>query len=198
MQPFDATQFRAWLEEFYRELQPKVPGYFTPVLRASVKAALRSVERELGRKVGGDFDAFIAGYLANLSAAWVGSSQGQLGALLEENALPDDASAALNGRVDEWEEKRAGKEAHQETYSSINAGAVEAYTAAGVAALMWAARGKSCPYCQRMHGRRVPTGKPFIEDSTISLGNGESMHVHGAKTHSPLHRGCDCQVISAG
>jgi hypothetical protein len=197
LQPFDAVVFGEWLEEFYRELQPKIPAYFAPVLKASIKAALRSVERELGRKVTGDFADFIDGYLATLSAAWVGSSSGQIGALIAENAEPALAGEAISGRVGEWEEKRAGKTAQEESYSSVNAGAVESYMAAGVAALVWAARGKSCPYCQRMHGRRVPTGKAFIEDATITLGDGQSMRVHGAKKHGPLHRGCDCTVIAA-
>ena len=194
--PFDAALFTEWLEEFYRDLQPKIPAYFAPVLKASVKAALRSVERELGRKVTGDFEEFIAGYLSNLSAAWVGSSQGQLNALMEE--APEAVEGLIAQRVDEWEEKRPGKEGRRQAHNSINAGALEAFTVAGVAALIWAARGKSCGFCRRMHGRRVPTGKPFVEDATLTLADGQSMRVYGAKKHGSLHDGCDCTIVAAG
>ena len=198
LQPFDAATFSEWMEEFYRDLQPKIPAYFAPVLKASIKAALRSVERELGRKVTGDFEEFIAGYLSNLSADWVGSSQGQLGALLEENADPALAGEAIGQRVDEWEEKRPGKTGRREAYNSINAGAVESFVFAGVAALVWAARGKSCGFCRRMHGRRVATGQPFVQDATLTLEDGQSMRVYGAKKHGSLHDGCDCTIVAAG
>jgi len=134
--------------------------------------------------------------LSNLSAAWVGSSQGQLNALLEE--APEAVEGLIAQRVDEWEEKRPGKEGRRQAHNSINAGALEAFTVAGVAALIWAARGKSCGFCRRMHGRRVPTGKPFVEDATLTLADGQSMRVYGAKKHGSLHDGCDCTIVAAG
>jgi hypothetical protein len=185
--------FTAWLEEFYRELQPKVPGYFAPVLNASLKAARKSVERELGRRVQVDFADFAAAYLTNIAAAWVLSSQGQLNALLaEENGL-----AAAEERLGEWEEKRGDKTGAQEAPESVNAGSVATFATAGVAALLWATRGKSCKFCKSMNGRRVATGGAFLDDAVIVADDGETMRVYGQKRHGPLHRACDCTVVAA-
>lgn len=186
---------RAWLEEFYRELQPKVPAYFQPVLVASVKAAGKSVARELGAKAPAQdtFSEFITAYLTNLATAWVLGSQGQLEALL---AVEEGALDAVSQRVDEWEEKRPGKTGDQQAVDSINAATLASYAAAGVAATVWASRGKSCKFCRRMHGRRVAVGAAFIEDGIVESGDGETLRVYGMKRHPQLHQACDCTLVA--
>lgn len=187
---------RAWLEEFYRELQPKIPAYFRPVLAASVKAARGSVARELGSKAPAQdtFAEFIEAYLTNLATAWVLGSQGQLNALLD---MEEGALDAVSQRVDEWEEKRPGKTGNQQAVDSINAATLASYGAMGVAATIWASRGQSCKFCRRMHGRRVAVGQPFIEDGMIDGGDGEAMRVYGSKKHPQLHQACDCTLVAA-
>jgi len=189
-----ATVFGEWLVEFYRELQPKVPAYFEPVLKASARAATKSVQRETGKKVQTSALAeFVTAYLSNLAAAWVSSSQGQLEALLRDEAEPIDA---VTGRIDEWEEKRAGKTGGGQSVDSINASTVATYAVAGIAAQLWASRGKSCKFCRRMHGRRVAVGAAFIQDGLIEAG-GETLRVYGTRKHPGLHGGCDCTVVAA-
>ena len=192
----DRPAFEAWLVEFYRELQPKIPGYFAPVLTASVRGAAKSVQGELGVKVPRSFDDFVAAFLANLSAAWVLGSEGQIAALLGENAGAAGLEA-VEGRVTEWEEKRADKEGLRQSVDSINAATIASYALVGVAATVWAARGKSCPFCRKMHGRRAAVGSAFIDDGVIVDDDGNQMRIHGKKSHPGLHAGCDCVIVSA-
>jgi len=192
----DRAAFEAWLVEFYRELQPKIPAYFAPVLTASVRAAANSVKGEVGVPVPRSFADFTAAFLANLSAAWVLASEGQIAALLGENEGAAGLEA-VEGRVGEWEEKRAAKEGMRQSVDSINAASIASYALVGVAATVWAARGKSCPFCRRMHGRRTAVGGAFIEDGVIVDADGNQLRIHGKKTHPGLHQGCDCVCVAA-
>ena len=192
----DRASFELWLAEFYRELQPKIPAYFAPVLTASIRGAANSVQGEVGAKVPRSFADFTAAFLANLSAAWVLASEGQLAALLGENA-GDAGLEAVEGRVNEWEEKRAAKEGMRQSVDSVNAATIASYALVGVAATVWAARGKSCPFCRKMHGRRTAVGSAFIEDGVIVDNEGNQLRIHGKKTHPQLHSGCDCTLVSA-
>jgi len=192
----DRAAFEAWLVEFYRELQPKIPAYFAPVLTASIRGAANSVQGEVGAKVPKSFADFTAAFLANLSAAWVLASEGQIAALLGENEGAAGLEA-VEGRVNEWEEKRAAKEGMRQSVDSINAATVASYALVGVAATVWAARGKSCPFCRRMHGRRAAVGSAFIDDGVIVDNDGNQLRIHGRKSHPGLHQSCDCTIVAA-
>lgn len=195
--PDFVRQLDEWLAVYYRELGPKIPAYFDPVVRAAVRAAVRSVQRETGDKAPRDGLAeFVDAYLANLAAAWAASSEGQLRALLDEHGA--DAADPIATRLDEWEAKRPEKTALQHAVDGLNASIVACYALVGVAALIWAARGKSCPYCRGMHGRRVATGAPFLHDGLVTdPQTGGTLRVYGTKRHPGLHQGCDCTVVSA-
>jgi hypothetical protein len=194
-----AEELAAWLAGFYEELAPAVPKYFRAALRTTVRQAARSVERELGESlVMAELADYVEEQLAALAAAWCGSSEGQLAALLAD-AGADGAVVqgweALETRGGEWEEKRAEKAGRRYAVDGVAGGVMAAFALAGVAASVWLASGSSCPACRSLNRRRVALGGAFAEGS-VSAG-GQTVQIYGMKRRPPLHDGCDC-MIGAG
>lgn len=193
----------AWLEQFYRELQPVAGRYFAATLRTSARLAAATVERELGERVSlADLAEYLEEYLGALSGAWTQSSLGQLRSVIEmavaaaEPGTEDvTAAEAVRTRVGEWEERRAEKTGRRQAYASINGGAVACMGLLGVSALRWLSTGRSCPHCRSLSGKRVALGSSFT-DGQLTVG-GQTMQVYGIKKHAPLHDGCDCTVGAA-
>jgi hypothetical protein len=103
----------------------------------------------------------------------------------------------IDKRADEWQEKRAGKVESSERSGLANMVASFVFASAGLSSV-WRTIGVSCPFCQRMNGKKVSGfGVPFLEKDTIIDVGGDHppMKVRTTK-YPPLHRGCDC-VISA-
>ncbi len=186
-------ELREWLTGFYAELQPKVPSYFGPALRTSVRLAAQSVARELGKTpAASELEAYMDEYLRSLAAAWAASGAGQLMALNDAADEPGVAVEAIQTRVGEWEEKRADKVGNRQAFNSVNGGSLAAMAIVGVTAVYWLARGTSCPHCRSLSGKRVAIGSSFTGDRLTA--GGKTMEVYGIKKHAPLHGGCDCTV----
>lgn len=186
-----------YVTEFYRALRPQAPTYFRPVLQSAARATLQSVQREMGRTARAeDVADYVTAYLESLAAAWCDNSQGQLLALLREGYAADaDGQQLVSERLDEWEIKRPTKVGKQQGYESVNALAVAIYATIGVGSVVWAARGKSCPWCRSMSGRVVQTGQAFLSGEDLVV-DGQAMTVWGKRAHAPLHGGCDCTVVA--
>lgn len=198
----DIGGFLTWLARFYEELKEAVPDYFIRLMESLAE----TISAEIAAEVDGDDEGltdglrdFIRQYLSNYSASYTVGGERQLRALIAEAGEDAEiATEAISTRLDEWEEKKAGKEGLAQAFEAANALSVFVYSTAGVAYLIWMASGRSCPYCQNMDGRRVPTGETFVEAGGSVDGDEQSQPLKVSRNvkHPPIHGGCDCVLLA--
>jgi hypothetical protein len=138
-----------------------------------------------------EIDDFINKYIDTYAQRYILSSKGQLAALDR-----DETDEEINQRADEWHEKRAKKDANNETTRSSNAVYQAVAFAAGMTTV-WRIRGaKTCLYCKSLDGKRVSRGQSYVKDgqSLNPEGVEAPMKIRGMKAHPPLHKGCDCYL----
>jgi len=151
-----------------------VKKQMAPVIHSYVEAIQGAAADEIGAEPGMTpaMTTFATAYTAFLVGRWVGSSRGQVSEVVKGATVAGvDPVAALQGRFDEWGDKRPDKLADWETKQAGNATTVETYKAAGVQPTL-SAGGTACPLCQDADGQPVSdVGYP------------------------PLHDGCECDVV---
>jgi HK97 family phage portal protein len=182
---------QTWLDDFYRKLPDEIKSKIGPVIRSFSEAIQAASAEEMGVDVGisDDLERFINDYTERYAQRHTESSLGQLTALLEEDL------DALEERVSEWVEKRADKIASNETVRASNA--VYQAVAFGIGlSTVWRIRGKTCPFCRSLNGKRVIRGQSFVKDGQELNPDGAEnpMRINGTKHHPPLHRSCDCYL----
>jgi hypothetical protein len=124
-----------------------------------------------------NMNEFIKKYAEIFTRDYVNSSKGQLKALESE---PVDV---IDTRLNEWEERRPGKVAANESISCSNAIAKAVFIAAGITKLIWVSQGSaSCPFCQKLDGQIVGTEGKFGVTGLAST------------NHPPIHEGCICSI----
>lgn len=198
----DVAGFLSWLARFYEDLREAAPDYFASIMESLAESISAAVADEIDGTDEGltdDLRAFIRQYLSNYATSYTVGSEKQLRALIAE--AEEDAELAnelVSVRVDEWEEKKAGKEGLGQAFEAANALALSVYATAGVAFLVWMATGKSCPYCQAMDGRRMRIGQPFVDEGgAVDGGDGQPpLAVNRTVKHPPIHGGCDCVTVA--
>jgi len=108
----------------------------------------------------------------------------------------DNELAALDTRMDEWNEKRGGKIAVAEIVRAE--GAIVTYMTLSVErSLIWQIQGKNtCEACQSLAGQIIQKDQWFVEQGDdVDNGDKNSIHVSYSRKHPPLHYGCDCMVL---
>lgn len=184
----DVQGFRDWLVETFSEemtvwMGRQVVGVFQSMADTMIDAA----REELGVDIqAGELGDFILNYVSGFTARHVGSTQGQLLEILNDGGSEED----LEQRLDEWDERRAGKDAHTEMVRSSNAFTLAAWIVAGVAAMRWTTFGENCPYCDALDGKEVRITGAFANEGD-QIGD---MPINRRTAHPPLHRGCDCYL----
>ena len=198
----DAADFRSWLRDFYDEHRAFWVKQLLPLLLSFADRVGASVGRELeiAAQDSDSIGQFIEDYLEALAARQVGSSFGQLRALLEEALENDqDPEPALIERLDAWEESRAAQVARDEASQAGNAFARQFYLLAGVMTLHWVNRGsENCPYCRDLNGRVVGIQEFFLKSEVDFQPEGADRPLSSRSNvrHPPLHKGCDCQIVA--
>lgn len=193
--------FQEWLNTFYAELTPVLREALLPIMLNFATQMAASVGRELDiddPAVDDELRRFIDKYLENFAIGHTAISSGQITSVIEASLTEGvDTADALDQRLDQWEETRPGKIAMQEAFEAGNALAVAFYGAVGVTVLRWFARGQSCPFCRKMHGKKVGISGFFVTaGSTIDDDDQGEMTLSRNTRHPPLHGGCDCAVLA--
>lgn len=199
----DAADFEAWMDEFYATHGDYVTDQMRPVLETYAEAVWVEAVEEAG---GEDEDLtpeareFMSSYLAVLAQRYVGSSEGQLRALLRDNP-PNEAAEAIGQRLDEWEEKRPDKVASNESVRFEGALARFAWDGMGVTKLVWRTGGTDdCPLCEELDGRVVGIERPFVAKGETVEGDDDDTAPLTSRSDvngPPLHQGCDCSISPA-
>jgi hypothetical protein len=192
------ADFNAWLDEFYRDF----PEFIARQVRAPVKSLADVIAVLSGEEVKSDpdtvkVDEFVNEYIKGFTVRYTRSSSGQLTKLIKDSESDPnaDVEAAINERLQQWDERRAGKVAMNEPHQLANAVTKLVWAAAGIRYLVWRTSGRdNCPYCRELNGKRVGIEQVFE-------GKGESIGVDGKvfvsrapRAHPPLHLGCQCSI----
>ena len=214
--------FGTWMEGFYKEHETYISNKLNPVLRSYQEMISQQAGTILGSEMGaGNLEKFFDETVENYVRRHVRSSSGQLSKIMRE-VPKEDMLSAVNTRMDEWYEKRAGKIAADESVRLANASARETWTQQGVRRMIWQTFGKNCPFCDALEGRVVDIQKPFFDaGDVLYVGEGgkfdiynpetgtykekglraeerkkvAALKIYGKKFHAPIHQGCDCRVV---
>ena len=194
----DTDAFMAWVLTYYEELPPTIRSRTLPIYSSLAE----SVKAEIVEEIGGDEEfsdtdrEFLSAYAETAAFRYARGSASQIRALIR-NTTVDKLEESLRLRFAQWEERRPGKVALEETIRSGNALARAFYLSAGVMYLRWIARGsESCPYCQEMSGRIVGIQRPFALSGETFAGADKKLRVRRSVGHPPLHAGCTCQIVA--
>lgn len=190
----DSQNFIDWIDDFYNDFDSYIKRQAGPVLRSYMESIRDASITEIGKDIDiAEIDDFINKYIDTYAQRYILSSKGQLTFLYEEEY---DAEENINQRADEWHEKRAGKDANNESTRASNAVYQAVAFAAGMSTI-WRIRGaKTCLYCKSLNGKRVARGQFYVKDGAELNPEGVEapMKIRGMKAHPPLHRGCDCYL----
>lgn len=194
----DAVSFTLWLEDFYRQAPDWIKRTLAPVVESYAEAINAEAAEEINVEPGmtPELQNFSRDYLGTLALRHTISSQRQLNAILRDSLAEGlDPLEEVNERLDEWQERRAGKIAMEETVKINGAIAIATFAAAGVVYKRWVAAGsKSCPFCQSLDGRIVGIDGAFArEDEALEVG-GERLTFSSNIGNPPAHKGCICSV----
>lgn len=197
----DAKQFAIWLNEFYREHREFWKRNIMPILLTYADQVGVNVAEEIGGepKSSKDIQAFIEKYADNLAVGETLASFNQLRALIEQAIeANEDPTEAVEARLDEWQEKRPGRLAEDESRGSLYGFVTAFYVASQVVRMMWVTAGDSCPYCLNLDGRVVNIDEIFVgKDVDFQPEGAERPLTRGSDTaHPPLHNGCDCGLVA--
>ena len=179
-----------FLEDFYKQFPAYINKRMGPVLQSYLTAVIEESFNEIGVKPV-NLDNEVKAYIETYAKRHTSSSLGQMLALLEGDV--ED----LGQRSDEWQERRADKIVRDELVRASSAAFSWVVFGAGLS-LVWRTRGKACPYCATLNGKRVASGEAFLNpgDELDPKGGDGPMRIRGLKIHPPMHQNCQCFVVA--
>jgi len=194
------VEFKRWLEEFYRDQEAKTTKKAEPIFRNYGELITAAASEEVGSDPGDGLTPALEAFLRDYSQAFgvreAANSQQQILALIQDEDETSSADA-VDGRMDEWEEKRPGKIADREGTQLMSAVSKVVWVAAGISTLVWASSPGACEFCQGLDGLVVDVNANFVNaGEPVQGGEGaEPMIPTREVGHPPLHGSCQCDVI---
>ena len=199
----DSVDFLTWMDDYYKKMPERIKRTMAPVFTTFAELIQAQASSEVGAEPGmtDELKQFMDDYTDTFATRYIISSERQIKALIRDAPArrdidPADPAGEVEERLDEWEEKRAGKVAMNETVQCSNAVTRAVFIAAGVVSFKWAAIGSdTCPMCEEMDGRVVGREQPFFgAGDNLDRDNGRFTLNRNIK-HPPLHQGCVCQIV---
>lgn len=182
---------------FYDEFPLIVVNRLTPVLSSFAIAIKDEAAFDMGVEPDSiDIDRFISDYIKGYGTRHSRESRNQLVKLLSDGEARgyEIRNSSIIDRLDEWRALRPGKVAKNEIVRSSSAVFQTTVHSVG-RSIVWRIRGKTCPFCKSLAGKRVSIGGVFLKKSeTIEIEGKDPFISKGIKRHPPLHRGCDCYL----
>lgn len=194
-------EFDIWLEEYYRELPSYIVQQITPTYRTFMAQVKAGVADEIGSnaEITSDDEDFVRSYVAAFARRYIGKSRKDIDKYLAKGADSNiEPDIMVDAMFDDWDKSRAVSVAHSESTRGSNAFAKSAYLLAGITSLRWITTGaKTCPYCSSLDGSVIEIHNDFALPGDQLIENDNPMEIQSHIGHPPLHRGCDCQIVSA-
>jgi len=196
---------RRAIEDFYDGHAGWAGQRMQPVIVAYAGLIDPAVAQELGNdppdEMTPELEKFAVEYSKHFGRREASEGKLQLLALIDElEAEGDEAVAeALQQRLDEWGEKRAGKIAGIESVRFMSAAAKVLYVAAGVTVLRWVANAAACPFCSSMDGKTAGVEQNFVNAGQgVDGGEGTDGPMKPSDNigHPPLHDSCECDLVA--
>jgi len=193
------SDFIAWLEEYYRNAPGWMKRTLMPALLTYTETIQALAAKEVNAKAGmtPELEKWMDGYADIWARDYTKSSMNQLlDVLRRANEEGLEVLAEIETRLDEWEEKRPGKVAMNETIAAAGVISKFIYSAAGIRYLRWVNTGSSpCPYCQELNGKVVGIDQPFLAVGDRLDSDDGTMNIKSPTLTPPLHAGCQCQIV---
>jgi HK97 family phage portal protein len=196
---------RRAIDDFYDGHAGWAARRMQPVIVAYAGLIDPAIAQELGNdppeEMTPELEKFSVDYAKHFGRREASEGRLQLLALVDEyEAEGDEAVAeAIQQRLDEWGEKRAGKIAGIESVRFMAAAAKVLYVAAGVSVLRWVANGTACDFCKEMDGKTAGVEQNFVNAGQGVDGGedaGPPMKPSDNIGHPPLHDTCECDVVA--
>lgn len=189
-----------WLREFYGEENHCrfVRDYLASPFGTYKDLILQYVAEEVGDEPAAEnMEQFTGDYLAVHSNRWCRDHRVAVEAAAEGVDDDEAAAEAVLTALDEGKENWADDFTRQHVVQFNNALAVAAYGVLRGLRKQWAAFGENCPYCNSLNGVTVELEFSFVAEGD-ELDGGEHGVWRSKRNvgHPPLHRGCDCMVVS--
>lgn len=182
-----------WIDEFYPGQQRYIEQTMLPVISALTTVIGEAAADEIGDE-SISMARFAQDYTANLARREVSSSIGQI-RKKQEQIAEEDLEQVLIDLADEWEEKRPGKVAQNESVRASSGAARHMWAALGVAYLVWRANDGACDLCAALDGKRVGIDRYFVDEGTSVTADGVTpLTVSENVGGPPLHAGCQCGI----
>ena len=192
-------EFTNWLEEYYREAPQWMQKMILPALFSFAEAVQSQSASEIGAEVGmtPELEKWMNGYASIWAREYTADSLGQLKSLIQKSLEEGQpVLEAIEERLDEWEERRPGKVATNETVQASNVVTKFVFAAAGITKFVVRnASGDPCKFCSQLDGVVVGINQPVIpRGESVLADDGSGMRIYGQKMHPPFHGGCHCQI----
>ena len=184
-----------WIDEFYPGQHRVIAQTMEPIVAALAEIVAADATDGLSQTIEAeDIQAFAREYTDTLAQREVGSSIGQLRAIMAE-AATEDLHDSLMTRASEWNETRPVKVAMREVVA-VASGAVRKAAQVTNTKLKWRANPGACPLCQEMDGRTISaTGYFLSPGESISADGSDPLRSEVYMGGPPLHKGCTCDTV---
>lgn len=187
------AEIKRFIEDFYKEFPEYINMKLGPTLTSYARAIYEAAADEINiDPKDPEIDVFIAEIVESYAKRHAKASKNQLLKLADEEDLD-----AIATRAGEWKEKRADKIVTNETVRTGSAVYSAVAFSAGMG-VVWRTRGKSCPLCDQLNGKKIRSGQAFLQPGDkIDPKDGKTapLKARGLVRHPPLHRGCDCSAV---
>jgi HK97 family phage portal protein len=199
------ASLRKAIDDFYSTHGAWATSRMEPVLQSYAGLIDGAVAQELGNDPSEDMPAelerFTADYSQSFGKREASEGRLQLLAVIDEAEAEGDEEvvAALQQRLDEWGDKRAGKIGLNESVQFMAAAAKTLYVVAGVQAVRWVANAGACPFCQSLDGKTSSTENNFVNAGQgVDGGEGTDGPLRPSDNigHPPLHGNCECDLVA--
>lgn len=197
----DPSNFYAWLHGYYNQKHaPHLDAEMWPVFSALAEAVNVSVGDEIGvdTAMTPELEEFVRDYTNTYRNRHIGKSITEIKDALQKTTYEYGGQIeALKELFQKWG-KRPEEEGQEEGIRATNAVALTAYMLHGVPQVRWVSVGTSCPYCLALDGQTVNTNAAFVKMGEEFKPDGADAPLIPSRNtkHPPLHRGCDCMLVS--
>ena len=187
-----------WLDDFYRDFPETIEKVAAPTLSSYATAILPVAQEEAGSEadISLEYTDFQRQYRETFAERHVISSHAQLKDVIRKAQDEDeDVLAAVELRLDEWEERRPGKIVMRETVQTESAFAKSVFVLCGILKIRSIAYGKNCPFCNALNGKVIGVDQYFLPKGDFQPeGADHPLKVSRSRGHPPYHGACDCGI----
>lgn len=191
LKPFsEATRAGAKLG-YLQALEATRLGILPPMKQTVTEEAVERARERVARQL-----------LSEALKEHIGVSETQILAAVRTAASDPELLEAVERVVADWANVRPGKAAQLHATIIRNEAALQVYREAGATKLRWRTNAGGCAYCQRLDGKVVGVGEPFVAIGEPLAGPGgredRPMVARYPRVRPPVHLGCKCSIEIAG